>query len=67
MKNDQMAHGILAAAINECKKYEDNIRIDTHKDNNVMQQALEKHGFKHCGVIYLLNGEPREAYQLVVK
>ena len=65
--SDQKAHGILAAAIDECKKYEDNIRIDTHKDNKVMQQAFEKHGFKHCGVIYLLNGEPREAYQLVLK
>ena len=65
--SDQKAHGILAAAIDECKKYEDNIRIDTHKDNKVMQQAFEKHGFKHCGVIYILNGAPREAYQLVVK
>lgn len=65
--SDQKARGILAAAINECKKYEDNIRIDTHKDNKIMQQALEKHGFEHCGVIYLLNGEPREAYQLVLK
>ncbi len=63
--SDQRTRGILAAAIDECKKYEDNIRIDTHKDNKVMQQALAKHGFKHCGVIYLLNGEPREAYQLV--
>ena len=38
-----------------------------NKDNKIMQQALEKHGFEHCGVIYLLNGEPREAYQLVLK
>jgi RimJ/RimL family protein N-acetyltransferase len=65
--SDQKAHGILAAAIGECKKYEDNIRIDTHRDNKVMQAALKKHGFKHCGVIFLLDGEPREAYQLVCK
>ena len=50
--SDQKAHGIFAAAIDECKKYEDNMRIDTHKDNKVMQQTLEKYGFKHCGVIY---------------
>lgn len=61
--SDQKTHGILAAAIEECKKYEDNIRIDTHRDNKVMQSALRKHGFMHCGIIYLLNGEPREAYQ----
>ena len=30
------------------------------------EQALEKYGFKHCGVIYFLNGNPREAYQLMV-
>ncbi|MCR5678049.1 MAG: N-acetyltransferase [Agathobacter sp.] len=64
---DQTVHGILRAAIDECNQYEDNIRIDTHKDNKVMQQALTKYGFKHCGVIYLLNGEPREAYQKVLK
>ena len=51
---------LLANDINEC----DWVYFD--KDNKVMQQAFEKHGFKHCGVIYLLNGEPREAYQLVV-
>lgn len=39
------------------------IRIDTHKDNVIMHHILQKQGFTHCGVIYLMNGNPREAYQ----
>ena len=35
------------------------IRIDTHKDNKVMQNLLNKLGFKYCGIINLPidNGE----------
>ena len=40
-----------------------NIRIDTHRDNAPMQKALLKNGFARCGVIYLLNGDERIAYQ----
>lgn len=61
--SDQLARGIFRIAMEECKKYADNIRIDTHKDNAVMQRTLEKYDFQHCGVIYLTNGEPREAFQ----
>lgn len=61
--SDQTRRGIFRVAMDECKKYADNIRIDTHKDNAVMQRTLEKYDFQHCGVIYLANGEPREAYQ----
>ncbi len=39
------------------------IRIDTHKDNVIMHHILRKYGFRHCGVILLANGDPREAYQ----
>ena len=39
------------------------IRIDTHKDNVIMQHVLSKYGFTHCGMILLANGDPREAYQ----
>lgn len=40
-----------------------NLKIDTHKDNIIMQRALEKNGFKYCGTIYLNNGDQRMAYQ----
>ena len=42
------------------------IRIDTHKDNAIMHHILRKYGFRHCGVIFLANGDPREAYQLTI-
>ena len=42
------------------------LRIDTHKGNVVMRRMLEKHGFFHCGTIYLENGDPRVAYELEV-
>jgi len=43
-----------------------NLRIDTHADNKTMQHLVERNGFKCCGVIYLENGSPRIAYQLVL-
>lgn len=41
----------------------DSIRIDTHKDNAIMHHIMQKHGFTRCGIIYLLSGAPREAFQ----
>ena len=38
------------------------IRIDTHRDNCIMKHILNKYGFSMCGVIYLENGSPRDAY-----
>lgn len=41
----------------------DNIRIDTHHDNMVMQHLIEKEGFKYCGIIYCWSGDERVAFQ----
>lgn len=58
--------GIKRGMFNEVFEYVSkislNIRIDTHHDNIVMQNVLNKHGFIKCGVIYLKNGNPRIAY-----
>ncbi len=40
-----------------------NLKIDTHRDNRPMQRALEKNGFRRCGIIHLLSGDERVAYQ----
>ena len=40
------------------------IRIDTHSDNCIMKHILSKYGFQMCGVIYLADGAPRDAYHL---
>ena len=41
----------------------DTIRIDTHRDNKVMQNAIAKAGFEYCGIIHCWNGDERLAYQ----
>lgn len=57
------AHGIFQSIMEFCFARERNIRIDTHRDNKIMQHNIEKHGFKYCGIIYLANGDERLAYQ----
>ncbi len=57
--------GLLKLTVDFCLTFCDNIKIDTHEDNYVMQKALEKLGFKRCGIIFLENGEERIAYQVV--
>lgn len=62
--NDGVHKGILKCAVDLALTKTDNVRIDTHADNTVMNQALKKYGFKRCGIIYVLNDSPRIAYQL---
>ena len=57
------AHGIFSDIMNFCFVRDANIRIDTHKDNLIMQHNIEKHGFTYCGIIYLASGDERLAYQ----
>lgn len=57
--------GVLKYCVDYCMQFCDNLRIDTHEDNKIMQHSLEKLGFKRCGIIKLLNGEPRIAYHLI--
>ena len=40
----------------------DNIRVDTHRDNIVMQRLVEKLGFSRRGIIYIADGTERIAY-----
>ena len=56
-------HGVFSALVNYASAACRNIRIDTHRDNRIMQHNLLKHGFSYCGIIYLANGEERLAYQ----
>lgn len=61
--SDGKAHGIFKCAVEFCKGITDNIRIDTHDSNVVMQKQIEKNGFEKCGTIYVRDGSPRIAYQ----
>lgn len=42
------------------------IRIDTHKDNKVMQNMLCKLGYTYCGIILLEDGDERLAYEKIL-
>ena len=55
--------GILEEALKFCSSKIDNIRIDTHEMNHVMQNLMDKNGFTRCGIIYISDGTPRIAYQ----
>lgn len=59
--------GILAAAVKFGKECINHIRIDTHHDNKIMQKAVLKYGFRRSGIIYLANGSPRIAYDLLTE
>lgn len=39
------------------------LRVDTHRDNRPMQSALERCGYRYCGVIVIGDGTERLAYQ----
>ena len=56
-------HGIFSSIMEFCFSLDANIRIDTHRDNTIMQHNITKHGFTYCGIIYLASGDERLAYQ----
>lgn len=56
--------GIFSIAMDYALQYYSTIRIDTHRDNKVMQKAILKAGFEYCGIIHCWSGDERLAYQL---
>ena len=59
------SHGIFSSIMDYCFSYDGNIRIDTHRDNTIMQHNIAKHSFTYCGIIFLSNGDERLAYQKI--
>ena len=59
----QHRKGVASFVYEECLKKYPVLRIDTHKDNIPMQNSLKKNGFVYCGIIHLLSGDERLAYQ----
>lgn len=55
--------GMLHRICEFAKGESDHLKIDTHSDNYVMQNALEKEGFSRRGIIHLSDGQPRIAYE----
>lgn len=61
----EASRGVAAACLDWCFRQVPNLRADTHRDNLILQHILTKHGFRYCGIIYLLNGDERLAYQKI--
>jgi hypothetical protein len=57
------SHGIFKDVMDFCMDVAGNLRIDTHRDNVIMRHVIDRYGFTYCGIIYLLNGDERLAYQ----
>ena len=60
------SHGVLDTLLDYCETQVGNIRIDTHEANIIMRKGLEKRGYQYCGIIHLLNGDERLAFQKVL-
>ena len=58
-------HGVFRAMMEYLDSITDNIRIDTHRDNLIMQHNLEKYGFRYCGIIHIASGAERLAFQRI--
>jgi len=42
------------------------IKIDTHEENQSMQNFLKKSGFEYCGIIYLTDQSKRIAFEKIL-
>ena len=61
------AHHIFGDIMDFSFDIDRNIRIDTHRDNTIMQHVIRKYGFSYCGIIYLASGDERLAYQKMLQ
>ena len=57
--------GVFRACLDYCKNRINYLRIDTHENNKIMQHAVTKAGFRHCGIIYADDGTPRIAFDRI--
>ena len=63
--SDGTHRGVLAECVAWAKTKIGHIRIDTHEDNRTMRAAVAREGFMPCGVIYIADGTPRLAFDLL--
>ena len=55
--------GVFGACLKWCLESIPHLRIDTHRNNLVMQHVVEKHGFSRRGIIFVEDGTERIAYE----
>lgn len=60
--SDGQKRGIFRCAADYCLTMTADLRIDTHEVNKIMQEQVERYGFRRCGIIHISDGTPRIAY-----
>jgi len=60
----EQGHGAGRFCLRWAMEQTENLRIDTHPDNRVMQKLLESLGFQKRGIIHVAeDNDPRYAYE----
>ena len=60
---DGTVHGVVDAVVRFCWDRIPHLRIDTHRDNLVMQRSIARNGFLRCGTIRHPDGSARIVYE----
>lgn len=67
LASDGSGRGLSQIVFDYAKNQYDYLRVDTHRDNERMLAAIEKAGFKKCGIIYVADGSERIAFDFIKK
>ena len=59
------AKGLAKTCFDYCSEKIDYLRIDTHEDNQPLQDAVLRYGFQKCGIIYVRDGSKRVAFDYI--
>lgn len=62
---DGTTPGTFRRCVDYCRSQFPHLRMDTHKDNHIMQSLLTRAGFVRCGIIYSAQNRPLIAYELL--
>lgn len=63
LASDGTQKGFADYCIDWCFSRYPNLRVDTHRENKIMQHILRRNGFVECGTIWVENGTSRIAFQ----
>lgn len=65
--SDGTFHGVVDEVTKFGFSKVDYIRADTHELNHIMQKTLQKVGYTRAGIIYIEDGSPRIAFDILKK
>lgn len=60
--SDGSVRGFSGKCFTFCREKCRYLRIDTHRDNQPMQNALQRFGFRECGIVRVEDGTERIAF-----